>query len=287
MFRLFIIQVMLLVLVVPARGQITAADADFDESGVVDLADFLLFVSVFGQTVETTPPVTTPVGGSVEGDRAALVALYNATGGDNWLNKTNWLSDKPLNEWYGIRTDTQGRVDSLNLSNNWLSGSIPSRLGNLSNLEYLDLWLNELSGPIPPELGNLPKLVYLNLRLNWLSGSIPSELGNLSNLEWLVLSNNGLSGSIPSELGNLSNLTALFLDSNQLSGQIPTELGNLTKLTRLGLSDNRLWGPIPNELGNLTNLEYLGLDKNNLCMPLSLNTWWGYYNANNVEKCVE
>ena len=42
------------VLVAPARGQITAADADFDNSGVVDIADFLLFVSVFGQTVH--PP---------------------------------------------------------------------------------------------------------------------------------------------------------------------------------------------------------------------------------------
>ena len=60
------------VLVVPARGQITAADADFDRNGVVDFADFLLFVSVFGQTA----PIDSP-----EGDRVALVALYHATDG--------------------------------------------------------------------------------------------------------------------------------------------------------------------------------------------------------------
>ena len=39
--------------------------------------------------------------GSVEGDRAALVALYDSTGGDNWKNNANWKSDKPLGEWYG------------------------------------------------------------------------------------------------------------------------------------------------------------------------------------------
>ena len=36
---------------------------------------------------------------SVESDRAALVALYNATGGANWTDNTNWLSDEPLSEW--------------------------------------------------------------------------------------------------------------------------------------------------------------------------------------------
>ena len=34
-------------------------------------------------------------------EREALIALYNATDGDNWENNTNWCSDKPLNEWYG------------------------------------------------------------------------------------------------------------------------------------------------------------------------------------------
>ena len=28
--------------------------------------------------------------------QGALEALYNATGGANWTNNTNWLSDEPL-----------------------------------------------------------------------------------------------------------------------------------------------------------------------------------------------
>ena len=43
-------------------------------------------------------------------DRAVLVALYEATDGDNWKDNTNWLSDRPLNEWFGVTTNGNGRV---------------------------------------------------------------------------------------------------------------------------------------------------------------------------------
>ena len=205
-------------------------------------------------------------------DKAALVALYEATDGDNWTNNTHWLSDRPLGEWHGITTDADGRVTWLNLSANQLSGSIPPELGNLTNLKDLNLYSNQLRGPIPPELGNLTNLKELNLSNNQLSGSIPSELGNLTNLQRLALGGNQLSGSIPPELGNLTNLKDLYLSFNQLSGQIPSELGNLTNLQRLALFANQLSGSTPPELGNLTNLQRLYLSRNQLsgCMPEGL-----------------
>ena len=43
-----------------------------------------------------------PEGPSQDGDRAALVALYHATGGDNWRRNDNWLSDAPLTNWTGV-----------------------------------------------------------------------------------------------------------------------------------------------------------------------------------------
>jgi len=161
-------------------------------------------------------------------------------------------------------------LEVLFLGGNQLSGSIPSELGNLSNLQELSLGDNQLSGSIPPELGNLGNMSVLSLGRNQLSGSIPPELGNLSNLRGLSLSFNQLSGPIPSELGNLSNLRGLHLSFNQLSGPIPPELGNLSKLDyRLDLNDNQLSGPIPKELGNLTNLqEMLDLSHNQLSGPI-------------------
>ncbi len=220
-------------------------------------------------------------------DKDALIALYDATDGDNWTTNTNWKSDKQIDEWYGVTTNSEGRVTQLRLSNNRLSGSIPSELGSLANLQRLNLNDNGLTGEIPSELGNLNKLEILRLTDNDLSGEIPSELGNLNKLEVLWLSRNRLSGEIPSELGNLANLEdlqvsgnlsgeipselgnlnkleVLWLAGNDLSGEIPSELGNLSNLQRLSFSSNRLSGEIPSELGNLSNLQDLVLDNNSL-----------------------
>ncbi len=192
----------------------------------------------------------------------ALVALYNSTDGPNWKHSDNWNVTNTPCSWTDV-TCVDGHVRTLWLSNNQLSGSIPSELGNLSQLTLLRLENNQLSGSIPSELENL-RLTILYLYNNQLSGSIPSELGNLSQLRNLSFDGNQLSGSIPSELGNLSRLSTLYLNHNQLSGEIPSELGNLSQLYRLSLYSNQLSGSIPSELGNLTQLRYLYLSGNEL-----------------------
>ena len=103
----------------------------------------------------TVPPAAS---GSDETDREALVALYNATNGENWNGSANWLSDAPLGEWDGVNTDDDGRVTELRLRDNDLSGEIPPELGSLSKVTWLDLQDNDLSEEIPPELGSLSKL---------------------------------------------------------------------------------------------------------------------------------
>ena len=211
----------------------------------------------------------------VHPDRVALVALYNATDGPNWVDNTNWLTDAPLGEWYGVRTNGQGRVVRLDLSGIWdsearqyvshgLRGELPGDLASLTQLTYLSLSNNDLSGPIPPELGGLSNLGYLHLTGNALSGAIPPELGDLANLEQLYLSGNTLSGAIPPELGDLANLEQLRLSGNDLTGAIPPELGDLANLEQLYLHLNTLSGAIPPELGDLANLESLRLSGNDL-----------------------
>ena len=205
---------------------------------------------------------TATTAGDAATDRAALVALYNATDGANWRN--NWLSNAPIGEWHGVTTDSDGRVTHLDLQYNQLTGEIPAELGSLSNLKWLYLNNNQLTGGIPAELGSLTNLERLDLSSNRLSGEIPAELGSLTNLVRLWLGGNQLTGEIPEELGNLSNLVYLYLHLNQLSGEIPAELGSLTNLERLDLSSNRLSGEIPPELGSLTNLILLDLSNNQL-----------------------
>ena len=132
-------------------------------------------------------------------DRTALVALYNATDGANWVTSTNWLSDRPLGAWHGVTTNSDGRVTELLLWDNQLTGPIPAWLGDLTNLQWLWLSVNELTGPIPAELGDLTNLTGLDLAGNQLMGPIPAELGDLTNLEWLSLASNQLAGCIPGD----------------------------------------------------------------------------------------
>ena len=212
----------------------------------------------------TTTPTPTPTP-TPSPDRAALVAIYNATNGPNWLPIENWLSDKPIRLWERVYTDHNNRVTTLYLGGYGLSGSIPwEHLTKLTELRYLELDRNQLSGSIPPELGRLTKLEDIRLQDNLLSGSIPSELSNLTKLQYLYLDGNQLSGSIPPELGRLTKLQDIRLQDNRLSGSIPSELSNLTKLQDLYLDGNQLSGSIPPELGSLAELQILDIEENQL-----------------------
>ena len=166
--------------------------------------------------------------GTVADDRAALEALYDATNGANWSRNDNWKTDEPLGQWFGVRTNSDGRVTRLELVDNRLSGTIPVEIGNLTSLSELFLGFSQLS-------------VFLGF--NQLSGTIPVEIGNLTSLTALFLGGNQLSGTIPVEIGNLTSLIALFLGGNQLSGTIPVEIGNLTSLRSLTLGGNQLRFP--------------------------------------------
>ena len=110
-------------------------------------------------------------------------------------------------------------------------------MGSLSKLQ-LDLLHNNLTGSIPTALGNLSELRHLDLMGNDLTGSIPNRLGNLSKLTKLLLGTNSLSGTIPPGISGLSNLSMLRLDYNSLTGSIPASLVDIGHLFYLGLSDN-------------------------------------------------
>jgi len=92
------------------------------------------------------------------GDRAALVALFNGTGGDGWFNAWGWKTSVHPSRWHGVATDSDGRVTGIDLSGpfgNGLTGSIPEEVGRLSELVRLDLSGNDLCVP-RSMVGSLP-----------------------------------------------------------------------------------------------------------------------------------
>ena len=280
-----------------ADGQIEFAlqqrnDDDTWASHIFPRARYFPTNATVGQwLVSSTLSAALPLS-AADADRAVLEAFYRATGGQEWTAQTNWLTDQPLHRWFGVDTNSDGRVIQLRVGGFNLTGSIPPELGNLAELEGLALDNTNLTGSIPPELGDLAKLEWLRLDNNNLTGSIPPELGNLTTLHGLYISLNNLSGPIPPELGNLAALEILWLHSNNLSGSIPPELGNLSNLEELHLSWNSLSGSIPPELGSLAKLEALHLVGNNLSghIPPELGNLselrWLYLDNNNLAGAI-
>ena len=68
-----------------------------------------------GLSATQTMAVTVVVSSGPPSDYEVLAALYGATGGPTWTDSTNWKTDAPLREWYGVATGTGGRVTGLSL----------------------------------------------------------------------------------------------------------------------------------------------------------------------------
>ena len=128
---------------------------------------------------------------------------------------------------YDIATTT-----SIDLSNSNLSGTIPSTIGQLTNLYSLRLQNNELSGEIPSELFDIQGLRYINLSGNSLSGEIPWNICDWIELwpfGWtndLIIMNNNLCPPYPDCLLDMGN-GEMFFDLNYQDTSLCEELSNI------------------------------------------------------------
>eukprot|EP01059_Diplonema_ambulator_P003077 TRINITY_DN12716_c1_g1_i1.p1 TRINITY_DN12716_c1_g1~~TRINITY_DN12716_c1_g1_i1.p1 ORF type:complete len:424 (+),score=67.80 TRINITY_DN12716_c1_g1_i1:69-1340(+) len=159
-------------------------------------------------------------------------------------------------------------LHTLDVSSNYLNGTIPRTISNLTFLERLDLSANSLNGDIP-YMGSLGSLSYLSLGNNALVGSIPEELSSLNYMTQISLFGNEFDGTLPAGLGNLPALSILYVYGNRLSGTVPKNLGSSTSLTRLYLDTNDFVGVLPAFTNVLKGkLEKLTLADNDWECPL-------------------
>ncbi len=167
--------------------------------------------------------------------RDALVAFYKATDGDHWRDNTNWLTDAPIWEWYGVRGGKTG-LWSLDFSYNNLKGYIPEEIKGLKSLRNISIREEEgLSGTLPvgiSELKWLESLLFYNCNI---TGAVPEEYSKLTHLDYFVLEGNHIN-SIPDNLfDKLNKITYLQLADNDLE-VLPKSISNLMGKTR-GLTE--------------------------------------------------
>jgi len=131
------------------------------------------------------------------------------------VHECNWKYKHKKRLLGVISCNEDSYVTNLLLSGCKLQGSLPSEVGHLSTLETLTLSDNSFSGSIPSTIGNhMKSLEYLSLDSNRLSGIIPEELGNLPKIEQMMLQFNRFSGSIPQSVCTIRkrNLWNLWAD---------------------------------------------------------------------------
>ncbi|MBH1966262.1 MAG: IPTL-CTERM sorting domain-containing protein [Comamonadaceae bacterium] len=158
----------------------------------------------------TVPPV----------ERAALVEIYNSTGGPAWTNSNNWLTGDPCEDaWLGVVCvgGPEHHVSELHLSNNALTGTLTSFTA-LTSLQRVNVSYNSLTGPMP-SLTGLTALVGFWANDNQFTGYLP-ELSGLTSLEFFYASANQFVGPIP-DISGMTSLKDFRVSTNKLTGIPP------------------------------------------------------------------
>ncbi|MEG0468141.1 MAG: BACON domain-containing carbohydrate-binding protein, partial [Mucinivorans sp.] len=202
--------------------------------------------------------------GKLVAERAILMELYNATDGPNWKNNTNWGSNKPLNQWFGIRTNPSNQVTSIILRRNNLSGQIPESIYQLRELEIFSIYGSSSGKPIQlnltPQIALWKKIQALSLSLVDFS-VIPREIYDLTSLISLSLSSQSQDKKtplpLPEKFENLQNLTTLNLFSVDFKNKFPAGILKLKQLKQLTVDNVEA----PDGIYSMTSLENVNLDK--------------------------
>ena len=212
-------------------------------------------------------------------DRYAAVVLAFSTMHEYWIDNAGWLDPalSVCDGWKGLTCNDDGRIGVIDLAIQNLTGTLPTEIGVMDNLDFLFMFRNFLTGTLPTELGNLGDVDFFYLNENQFTGTLPKELAGLLDADDLFLFGNQLTGPIPESFGNLIDVNNLYLNDNQLSGSIPSSLSQLKQIKQLYLNNNALSGNIPSELGGIISMERLLLQNNELTgeVPTHLGSFLG------------
>eukprot|EP00522_Entomoneis_paludosa_P006889 CAMPEP_0172439602 /NCGR_PEP_ID=MMETSP1065-20121228/531_1 /TAXON_ID=265537 /ORGANISM="Amphiprora paludosa, Strain CCMP125" /LENGTH=2621 /DNA_ID=CAMNT_0013188305 /DNA_START=60 /DNA_END=7928 /DNA_ORIENTATION=- len=215
-------------------------------------------------------------------ERKILEDFFRALDGERWVNHDGWLDPKiSICEWHGIDcTSHSESVESIQLVQNSLKGTVPSSIYSMTNLVELDLGYNEIimnfagiQGANSLQFLNLdwtglktisgiqnsPSLMLLHLIGNDFGGNFPTEILAMPSLQVIYLSENDIGQTLPGALSSISQIAGFACKSCGLGGPIPASIGTWQQLEFLDLSDNHFTGEVPPSIGAISTLKFIDL----------------------------
>ncbi len=164
---------------------------------------------------------------TLERERTALVAIYNALGGENWNDRENWCTDADLNDWAGVSVGSyngERHVQYLHIQCQNAAGELPDEIGDLEYLTELIITKEPgITGGIPESFRNFKRIKEISITSTSMGGDLPECLGELKSLGYLNLKGNCFTGTFPQWLLDMPNLYNFGFQQNCLSGEIPLE----------------------------------------------------------------
>ncbi|KAL7174953.1 hypothetical protein ACSBR2_028706 [Camellia fascicularis] len=204
--------------------------------------------------------------GQLVGNLTSLLLQENKIKGSIPPTLVNLTQLTVLNLTYNLLSGTiPTKINFLlDLNHNLFTGVIPPSLGQCTDISKLDLSYNKLTGNIPPEISGLQEIrIFLNLSHNHLEGPLPIELRKLENVQEIDLSSNNLTGSIFPYISSCIALSMINFSHNFLQGELLETLGDLNILETFDVSRNFLSRTIPTSIYKIYKITFLNLSFNN------------------------
>ncbi|KAL3919048.1 MAG: hypothetical protein SGILL_003951 [Bacillariaceae sp.] len=239
----------------------------------------------------------------------ALYSIYNATNQvpniitdddprfdgipfPRWLVETGWdqTNVDPCDGWFGIACDAEGRVETIDLFENLLTGAFPPEVALLSldgpdatgggNLFRLDLfrneflynnddssWFTDLGSNMETLIveetsfaGDIPRLppnlVNFDISFAFYTGGLTdASFSGIDSLNFIDLDGNAFNTTVPQVFGSLPNLQFLYLSDSFISGDLSYMQGMQSMREHWIDTNPGLTGPIFDYIGDITTLE--------------------------------
>lgn len=188
-------------------------------------------------------------------ERNALIALYNAMDGPNWVDHhtpiaTNsstrwWCTDRPLQQWYGVEVWTAGKdaghVYSVHVPYGFY-GELPEEIGDLIYCKEFKV-ISDLThypgryayGKIPESMADMWRLEEVDFSEGKMEGELENcslkELIPYNNLKIVSITSNNFTGNFPEWIGDMKPNGTIYLpdgifrlENNRLSGKVPEKV---------------------------------------------------------------